>query len=189
MGDDLVSRSSKMSTRLNYGKRFGEFDRVRSTISLFAFALVLTALGAGRVAAALGYYTQQQAAAGQQIFTQHCTKCHGSKLQGQSGPPLAGAKFKSNLEFSKISAQQLFTFIKTQMPYDAPASLSKKQYLQALAYILSKNGYPQGATPLSERTLGQVKLLPYPSARRGQQNRLANAQYHSQQLGGGKSKH
>ena len=103
----------------------------------------MTAAGAGRLAAATGDYTQDQASAGQQVFTQHCAKCHGGQLQGQAGPPLAGPKFAANLAYSKMSAQQMFTFIKTQMPADKPASLSTQQYLQSLAYILSKNGYPQ----------------------------------------------
>ena len=96
-------------------------------------------------------------------------------LQGQAGPPLAGPKFAANLRYSKMSAQQMFTFIKTQMPANKPASLTKQQYLQSLAYILSKNGYPAGATPLSEKTLGQVKLLPYPV--RAARNRIVRRAY------------
>lgn len=130
--------------------------------AVYGLALILMVLGIGPLAAATGDYTQQQASAGRQVFDRHCAKCHGSRLQGQAGPPLAGSKFASNLEYSKISAQQIFNFIKTQMPANAPASLSKKQYLQALAYILSKNGYPKGAIPLSEQRLAQVELLPYP---------------------------
>ena len=142
----------------------------RAIVAIFAATLTLTAAGAAQSAASTGDYTQAQAKAGHQVFSQHCAKCHGSNLKGQSGPPLAGSKFKSNLEYSKMSAKQLFTFIKTQMPYDAPGSLKKKQYLQALSYILSKNGYPQGSTPLSEKTIGHVKLLPYPGKKGGSQN-------------------
>lgn len=150
--------------------------RLRAIASIYILALILTAAGIGQLAAATGDYTQTQAAAGQQVFTQHCAKCHGSELQGQAGPALAGHKFASNLAYSKMSAPQLFTFMKTQMPADAPASLSKQQYLQALAYILSKNGYPQGSKPLSEQRLAQVKLLPYPGKSGGQHNSQANSQ-------------
>ena len=159
----------------------GATGRWRATLlaGTYALALAFTAASAGRLAAAPGDYTRQQATAGRQVFDQHCAKCHGSKLQGQSGPPLAGPKFESDLEYSKMSAQQLFTFIKTQMPYDAPASLTKNQYRQALSYILAKNGYPQGATPLSEKTLGNVKLLPYPSKGGGRQSHQANSKSQS----------
>ncbi len=149
--------------------------RTYAIASICASALILAAAGAARSAAASGDYTKAQATAGRQVFGQHCAKCHGSNLHGQSGPPLAGPKFKSNLEYSKMSAKQLFAFIKTQMPYDAPGSLKKKQYLQALSYILSKNGYPQGSTPLSEKALGNVKLLPYPG-KGGKQKHQANSQ-------------
>lgn len=150
--------------------------RARAIIIAYLLVLVFTAMGVGQLAAATGGYTQQQAAAGQQVFSQHCAKCHGGSLQGQAGPPLAGPKFESNLEFSKMSAQQMFIFIKTQMPADKPASLTTQGYLQALAYILSKNGYPTGSTPLSEQTLGQVKLLPYPGSNGGQHNSQASTQ-------------
>lgn len=152
----------------------------RSIAGIYLLALIFTAVGVGRLDAATGDYTQAQAAAGHQVFSRHCAKCHGSKLQGQSGPTLAGSKFESNLEYSKMSAQQVFDFIRKQMPYNAPGSLRKQQYLQALAYILSKNGYPQGSTPLSEKTLGHVKLLPYPGKKGGQQSHQANSQSHAQ---------
>ena len=126
--------------------------------------------------AATGDYAKDQASAGQQVFTEYCAKCHGGQLQGQAGPPLAGPKFAANIAYSKISAQEMFTFIKTQMPADKPASLTTQQYLQALAYILSKNGYPAGSMPLSEQTLGQVELLPYPVSNGGQHGSQASTQ-------------
>ncbi len=154
--------------------------RARSIAGIYILALILTAAGSGRLAAATGGYTQQQALAGQQVFTQYCAKCHGPQLQGQAGPPLAGPKFAANLAYSKMSAQQMFTFIKTQMPADKPASLTTQQYLQALAYILSRNGYPVGSAPLSEQTLSQVKLLPYPGSNGAQHNSQASTQSHFQ---------
>jgi mono/diheme cytochrome c family protein len=126
--------------------------------------LALGASGGALRAATTGDYTQSQASAGMQAFSQNCASCHGSNLMGQSGPPLAGANFASNLNYSKMSAQQLYDFIRTQMPVNAPGSLSEQQYLQIFAYILSKNGYPQGSTPLSAATLGSVQLLPVPGA-------------------------
>jgi mono/diheme cytochrome c family protein len=149
--------------------------RLRTIAAIYGLALIFTAIGIGRLAAATGDYTQQQVSAGRQVFNRHCAKCHGGKLQGQAGPPLNGPKFESNLKYSKMSAQQIFTFIKTQMPANAPGSLSKQQYLQALAYILSKNGYPQGSTPLSEETLRKVRMLPYPD-RNGGSNKQASTQ-------------
>jgi alcohol dehydrogenase (cytochrome c) len=103
----------------------------------------------GALAAANGGYTESQAAAGKQVYSRQCAECHGSNLQGQAGPALAGPKFASNLRYSKMSAQQLFDFIKTRMPPNAPGSLSDEYYRQVVAYILSRNGHPAGSTPLT----------------------------------------
>ncbi len=154
--------------------------RLRAIVGLYVLVLVLTAAGTSRLAAATGDFTKDQASAGRQVFNQYCAKCHGAQLQGQAGPPLAGPKFAANLAYSKISAPQMFTFIKTQMPADKPASLTAQQYLQSLAYILSKNGYPAGSAPLSEQTLGEVKLLPYPGSNGAQHNSQASTQSHLQ---------
>lgn len=96
------------------------------------------------------------------MYSENCARCHGPDLKGQAGPALAGEKFASTLEFGKMSADQLFTFISTQMPSDHPGSLSQKEYEDVLAYILSRNGYPKGQTPLKKGELSELKLLPYP---------------------------
>jgi mono/diheme cytochrome c family protein len=111
-----------------------------------------------------GDYTSTQAMHGARVFSNHCAACHGAELQGQTGPALAGSSFGGLLQYSKMSSSQLFEFISTQMPKDAPGSLSTQQYLDVLAFILSKNGYPAGDDALSRSSLDQVKLLPYPGA-------------------------
>ncbi|HZD90422.1 MAG TPA: cytochrome c [Pseudolabrys sp.] len=147
--------------------------RVRTLATISALALILTAAGAGPVVAATGDYTQAQASAGQHVYSSQCASCHGGQLQGGAGPALAGYKFASNLQYSGMSAKQLYSFISKQMPANAPGSLSKKQYLQVMAYILSKNGYPQGSTPLSQQSLSQVNLLPYPGSKGGKSNQAS----------------
>ena len=125
-------------------------------------AAFLLAAGIQAAQAQQAPYTQQQVANGQQAYNAHCSQCHAADLSGQSGPALAGPQFQSSLEFSKMSAKQLYDFISTQMPYDDPGSLKKDQYLDVLAYLLSKNDYPSDNTKLTEKNLSQVQLLPYP---------------------------
>jgi alcohol dehydrogenase (cytochrome c) len=108
-------------------------------------------------------FTKAQANTGQQVYSSACASCHGSNLEGQAGPALAGSKFESSLQFSKMSAKQLFDFLSTQMPADNPGSLSHDKYAAVMAYILSKNGYPAGSKKLSDETLGQIQLLPFPN--------------------------
>jgi mono/diheme cytochrome c family protein len=133
-------------------------------LPLCAAMLVLPLTISGASAAGTGDYTSAQSSKGQKVFNQSCSSCHGSNLQGQAGPALVGPAFAKSLQFSKMSASQLYSFISKQMPASDPGSLSKDQYLQVLAYILSKNGYPSGQTPLSKDTLSKVDLLPYPGS-------------------------
>ncbi len=128
--------------------------------ALAGFFLVGLPIGAN--AASSGDYTQSQAHAGKQVYAQHCVQCHGANLQGKAGPPLAGSQFADNLRFSKMSAQQLYHFMKTHMPANAPGSLSDQQYRKVFAYLLAQNGYPAGSSPLSSNSLGTVEMLPYP---------------------------
>lgn len=112
-------------------------------------------------AAAGGDYTASQANAGRQIFQNHCTLCHGSDLQGKAGPALRGQAFASNMRYSNMTARELFDFIRHQMPKNAPGSLTDKQYLQVFSYILSRNGFPQGPKPLTDKSVRGVNLPAY----------------------------
>lgn len=98
---------------------------------LLALALVSTVF----IARAQGTYSTAEAAAGSTVYSQSCAQCHGTNLQGQSGPPLMGSSFNHGYP----SPEKLYDFIRTQMPYNAPGSLSAKQYHEVTAYLLQKN--------------------------------------------------
>lgn len=127
-------------------------------------ATLLPAVVLPAVASQQGYFTDSQAQAGKQTYTNHCAMCHGSKLQGQAGPALAGRKFASSLKFGKMSTPQLFDFIAKHMPKNNPGSLSQQQDIDVLAYLLAQNGFPSGNDPLDKSKLGQIDLLPLPDA-------------------------
>lgn len=130
----------------------------------FCSGLVLLP-GRGKAACAstsAGFYTAAQAAAGKVLFDQECASCHNTDLSGGAGPPLAGQPFAAWLQFTKLSGAQLFDFITTQMPYNAPGSLTEAQYQDAFAHILAVNRYPAGTTPLDAKSVACVELLPYP---------------------------
>jgi len=103
-----------------------------------------------------GGYTSTQASHGATVYTQYCTECHGANLQGESGPALSGQVLRA--AYGGGTAAQLYDFISRQMPQNNPASLSRQQYLDVTAYILSRNGFPSGSTPLSIGSLGQVRM-------------------------------
>lgn len=131
------------------------------------FGLVLLALGmtGGNTPTAHAngtYYTPAQAEVGRAVFHQQCALCHGDDLHGKSGPALAGDQFLSVSQYQNLTADYLYRFMSRHMPLNAPGSLSKAQYLGALAYILKVNGYPSGRQALTDddRRLTQIKIEP-----------------------------
>lgn len=107
-----------------------------------------------------GLFTKQQVEAGAQVFQAHCAVCHGANLAGNpevGAPPLKGPGFTSTWP-SYGTVGQLYDFISTYMPASAPGSLSSKQYLEVLIYLLAQNGFPTGSTPATLQSLKHVPL-------------------------------
>ncbi len=86
-----------------------------------------------------GVYTAAQAARGKQVYQDSCVGCHvldwytGDVVRVWNGQPVFG----------------LFELIRTRMPEDNPGGLSRRQYVDVLAYILELNGMPTGEQELS----------------------------------------
>lgn len=111
------------------------------------------------IAQASTNYTASQASSGAIVYAQSCAQCHGANLQGQSGPTLKGSSF--NVAYSRASA--LYNFIRTQMPANAPGSLSAAQYQDVTAFILQQNGrLGQEVTGITRKS-GATKGAPAPS--------------------------
>ena len=142
--------------------RLGPRTTIAGAAVLAAALAVLLTAGAGSTDVRGGGYTREQAAGGELVYIQHCLKCHGAKLEGADGPALQGPKFGRSLATGKMSATSLYGFIHDAMPMDAPGSLSQREYLDVLAYLLQKNAYAPNDTPLTAATLARVRLLPYP---------------------------
>lgn len=131
---------------------------LRPTRPLLVLALALAAAVAARAATATprpsiagatgneGWYSATQAAQGAQLFKQKCAVCHGANLQGGAGPALVGNQFF--LRYSGKPLATLWSTIHTQMPLNAPATLSSAQSLALVAYILQRNGFPAGSSPI-----------------------------------------
>lgn len=111
------------------------------------------------IAQASTNYTASQASSGAIVYAQSCSQCHGANLQGQSGPTLKGSSF--NVAYSRASA--LYNFIRTQMPANAPGSLSAAQYQDVTAFILQQNGrLGQEVTGITRKS-GATKGAPAPA--------------------------
>jgi mono/diheme cytochrome c family protein len=122
-----------------------------------ATGFLLAAAQAG-AATTPALYTSAQATAGAAVFTQSCAMCHGANLQGGAGPALTGASFDSASANKTIGS--VFTLITTQMPLGSGGSLTHDQYTAVMAYILTKNDYPAGSTPL-EYTTSLASTVPF----------------------------
>jgi mono/diheme cytochrome c family protein len=101
-----------------------------------------------------GVYTPQQAAAGKDLYAQACEGCHQpAKFAGAEFARAFGRKPLSEIDGAMA-----------EMPADNPGSLSRDDVASLIAYFLSMNDYPSGATPLAGdvETLKRITVAPRP---------------------------
>lgn len=80
-----------------------------------------------------------------------CKRCHLRDLAGdfaEDAPPLVGDEFLS--EWAPWTVGDLFEFMTTEMPPKAKdrREVTAENYVDILAFILMKNGFPAGQTEL-----------------------------------------
>jgi mono/diheme cytochrome c family protein len=103
-----------------------------------------------------GWYTASQAKRGHQLFNNYCAQCHMPDLTGAMGPALKGQQFLS--AWGTRTLGDLFSFEHQNMPANNPGSVSDKQLADITAFILMKNGFPAGKTPLV-KGIGNTRAL------------------------------
>jgi cytochrome c len=97
-----------------------------------------------------GVYTDAQAERGSVVYLRMCAKCHGSDLLGNEAveyPALAGEDFMHQWEGAPVA--RLAERIRTGMPFDRPGTLTARETVDLVAYLLRSNQVPDGATELS----------------------------------------
>jgi mono/diheme cytochrome c family protein len=94
-------------------------------------------------------FTSAQVTKGGKQYAQSCAQCHGEHLEGGVGPALTGSNFETLSKKVGADVGDIFTYMTTNMPMNAPASLSHDQYVSIMSFILSKNGYKPGNTALT----------------------------------------
>lgn len=100
-----------------------------------------------------GVFTSAQAERGKIAYDTNCAECHMPDLSGREyAGPLAGDGFK--LKWRDAPLADLLGRMRS-MPYGRPGLLTRGQYVDILAYALSKNGYPAGATELTAPLVAQ----------------------------------
>jgi len=133
--------------------------------SIAAIALTVTVAGAQTARSVWdGVYSAEQAKRGEVVSAAQCVSCHGDGLRGgEAAPALTGDIFNSTWE--GVPLADLADRIRTTMPLDKPATLSRAQTADLLAYMLSLSKMPAGAAPLpaDAAALAQITYRSYPS--------------------------
>ena len=96
-----------------------------------------------------GVYTSEQAAQGGEVYAMSCVSCHSAATH--TGPAFA-AKWRGQ------SLADLFGFIRESMPKNDPGTLSPREYLLAMVYVLQMNGMPAGTDPLPGDSLALNRI-------------------------------
>ena len=97
--------------------------------------------------AADGGFTAEQADAGWTVYARQCGECHGLDLDGMEAPPLRGVDFLNG--WAGRTTDELFAYVRDEMPPGLGGSLGDQVYLNLVAYLLDANGAWPGDTPLT----------------------------------------
>jgi quinoprotein glucose dehydrogenase len=98
-----------------------------------------------------GVYTDAQAERGKALYMEKCVQCHGPELMGggAGAGPLQGATFSGN--WNGVPLGDMLERVRQSMPLDKPATLSRQQCADVLAFIFSVNKFPAGKAELSRQ--------------------------------------
>jgi mono/diheme cytochrome c family protein len=105
-----------------------------------------------------GVYTTAQAERGRVAFEASCAICHRPDLSGRGTaiPALRGDEFTTERHGKSVG--DLYGRIRSTMPPGRPASLAPEAYTDVVAYLLSANAFPPGASelPAHEESLAGI---------------------------------
>ena len=110
-----------------------------------------------------GVYTEEQAKRGETIYVDHCVRCHGPKLLGGNEiGALTGPVFNGN--WNGVPFSQMLDRVRSTMPLDKPATMSRQQIADVLAFIFSFNKIPAGKAELP-RQAEMLNLIQYKASK------------------------
>ena len=105
-------------------------------------------------------------AAGREVFTAQCSRCHGPNGEGGVGPPLVGGQgtLRSAQPLKTVGsywpyATTLWDYINRAMPFDQPGLLKPPEVYAAVAYILNINGIIRDDQVMDAKSLPKI-LMP-----------------------------
>jgi len=96
-----------------------------------------------------GVYSEAQATRGEALYTKTCAECHGEDLAGDGvAPSLKGPEFMNN--WTGATLAELHERIVVSMPPENPDTITAKEKVDIVAYLLKQAGFPAGTTDLSD---------------------------------------
>lgn len=98
-----------------------------------------------------GVFTRTQAASGGEIYAMSCASCHPAVTH-------TGPAFQATWQGRSLA--ELYDFMREAMPKSDPGSLSSREYISVLAYVLQVNGMPPGDTelPADHQALTRIRI-------------------------------
>jgi len=96
-----------------------------------------------------GVYSEAQSSRGREIYALNCMSCHTPA--SHAGPEFT-AKWDGRLFWD------LYQFVRESMPKSEPGSLTAREYLSVLAYLLKMNGMPAGPDELPVDSTGLARI-------------------------------
>jgi len=133
---------------------------MRDIVAYFAFLSRGTTIGppATPAGARLQRWAALKAdtAAGAQVFSASCAKCHGGKGEGTAVAPAVWGPHSYNVGAGMSRVRTAADFISRNMPFDAPGTLTDQQAFDVAAYVNAQprpdykgkeNDWPNGDPP------------------------------------------
>jgi len=95
-----------------------------------------------------GVYTTAQAKRGEEFYSGACKHCHGVRLNGAAAPDQPPSPAIARVGFLRKWAgkpvAELFTYVRTSMPPDAPDTLTDQQAIDVITHMFAVSTIPAG---------------------------------------------
>jgi cytochrome c len=108
----------------------------------------------------IGEYSMAQADRGADAYQRACATCHKADLRGDADaevPALVDDEFL--VAWERLSIGDLMTRVSRTMPGNRPGSLTRREYLDIVAFLLRANRFPSGPNDLPDDDNALSKLF------------------------------
>jgi cytochrome c len=124
-------------------------------LALLVTAAAVTTQGAmaqTRVSVWSGVYTTAQSKRGEEFYSGACKHCHGVRLNGAAAPDQPPSPAIARESFLRKWAgkpvAELFVYVRTNMPPDAPDTITDQQAIDVIAHMFAVSTIPAGEKEL-----------------------------------------